>query len=119
MSAVSQVVRGVPSAGADGGEEPRGGVHTAPGADYQAGRAPNTDGARRGQDQAPHHHQQELATSSAGDVSRESADGEPPARYITTTHVTSSRTPRLKQLNFDGRERLHYTRSRVRTDRRL
>ncbi|CAM9277083.1 unnamed protein product, partial [Ascophyllum nodosum] len=39
--------------------------------------------------------------SSVGNASRESAHGEPPAHHV---NPTSSRTPRLRQLNFDGRE---------------
>ena len=94
MTTMSQLVQGATPTTAGDGRESRGGRHTAPGSD-QGGldRAPNTR-------EAPSW-QRHRAASSVGNASRESAHGEPPAHHV---NPTSSRTPRLRQLNFDGRE---------------
>ena len=81
MTTMSQLVQGAAPTAGDG-RESRGGRHTAPGSD-QGGldRAPNTR-------EAPSW-QRHRAASSVGNA------------YV---NPTSSRTPRLRQLNFDGRE---------------
>ena len=94
MMTMSQLVQGAAPTTAGDGRESRGGRHTASGSD-QGGldHAPNTGEAPNWQRHRP--------ASSVGDASRESAHGEPPAHHV---NPLSSRTPRLRQLNFDGRE---------------
>ena len=95
MMTMSQLVHGTAPATGDGGES-RGGRHTVPGAEQERlDQAPNTGGASD--------LQRHRSASSVGDVSRESAHGEPPAHHANPIN-TSSRTPRLRQLNFDGKE---------------
>ena len=98
MMTMSQVVhRTAPAATGDGGES-RGGRHTAPGAEQQGlDQAPNTGGTLDLQ-----RHREE-SVSSVGDVSCESAHGELLAHHANPINI-SSRTPRLRQLNFDGKE---------------
>ena len=94
MMTMSQLVQGAAPTTTGDGRESRGGMHTAPGAD-QGGldHAPNTGGASDWQ--------RHRSASSVGDASSESARGDPPAHHV---NPLSSRTPRLRQLNFDGRE---------------
>ena len=94
MMTMSQLVQGAAPTTTGDGRESSGGRHTAPGAD-QGGldHAPNTGEASDWQ--------RHRSASSVGDASRESARGEPPAHHV---NPLSSRTPRLRQLNFDGRE---------------
>ena len=93
---MSQLVHGTaPTATGDGGES-RGGRHTTPGAEQERlDQAPNTGGASD--------LQRHRSASFVGDVSRESAHGKPPAHHANPIN-TSSRTSRLRQLNFDGKE---------------
>ncbi|CAN0337547.1 unnamed protein product [Pylaiella littoralis] len=99
MTSMSRVVQGAAPAAAGEGGESRGGRHTVPGAGQQGGldQAPNTGETRDWQ-----RHQEEPA-SSVGDVSRESASGELLAHQASSISI-SSRTPRLRQLDFDGKE---------------
>ena len=94
MMTMSQLVQGAVPTTAGDGRESRGGRHTAPGSD-QGGldHAPNTG-------EAPNW-QRHRSASSVGDASRENTRGEPPAHHV---NPLSSRTPRLRLLNFDGRE---------------
>ena len=92
MVTTSQLVQGAAPTTTGDRRGSRGGRHTAPGAD-QGGldHAPSTG-------EAPDW-QRHRSASSVGDASRESTRGEPPAHHV---NPLSSRTPRLRQLNFDG-----------------
>ena len=88
-----QLVQGTAPARGDG-QESGSGRHTAPGGDRgRIDHAPNTGGV---QDWP-----QRRSGSSVGDATRESAHGEQAAHHV---NPLISRTPRLRQLNFDGRE---------------
>ena len=94
MMTMSQLVQGAAPTTAGDGRESRGGRHTAPGSDQgELDHASNTVEAPKWQ--------RHRSASSVGDASREGARGEPPAHHV---NPLSSRTPHLRQLNFDERE---------------